>query len=130
MSVLRIEALLDSISSLKGWNNPDSEAYQLRNPLLVKSYSRPGKNNISDDGTRVFSSALAGLRACLFDLTIKAKGESRAGLKKDDLLENLLRVYQITERLGMQQVVKFLKRALKDDKISITTPLTYFVEEN
>ena len=130
MSVARLEALLDAIASLKGWNNPDSEAYQLRNPLLIKSYSRPGKNEISGDGTRVFSSSLAGLRACLFDLTIKAKGESRAGLKSTDLLENLLRVYQITELGGQKSAVKFLKRALKDENISITTPLTYFVEEN
>ena len=129
MSVNRIEGLLDAIASLKGWNTPESRAYQLRNPLLVQSFSRPGKNEITDDGLRVFSSALAGLRACLFDLELKVKGESRAGIKKDDLLENVLRVYGVTELGGQKSVVKFLKRALKTEDISTTTPLKWFLEE-
>ena len=127
--VNKIEALLDAIASLKGWGNPDSDAYQLRDPLLVQSFSRPGKNEIDEKGRRVFSSSLAGLRACMFDLELKVKGESRAGLKKDDKLENLLRVYGIKEMGGQQQVVKFLKRALKDQSISRTTPLTWFLEK-
>jgi hypothetical protein len=125
----KIEALLDAIASLKGWTNPDSAAYALRNPLLVRSYSKPGKNEIDSDGNRVFTSALAGLRACLFDLELKIAGESRAGIKKTDLLENLLRVYGVTELGGQQQVIKFLRRALKTDSINRTTPLTYFAEE-
>ena len=129
MSVNKLEALLDSIASLKGWNTPGSEAYQLRNPLLVKSYSRPGKNEITENGTRVFTSALAGLRASLFDLEIKVKGESRAGIKKDDKLDNLLRVMGVTELGGQQQIVKFLKRALKTQDIKLTTPLAWFLEE-
>lgn len=130
MSVNRLEALLDAIASLKGWGNPDSESYQLRNPLLVKSFSRPGKNEITEDGTRVFTSALAGLRANLFDLEIKVRGESRAGIKKDDKLENILRVFGITELGGQQSALKFLKRALKTQDIKLTTPLTWFLEES
>jgi hypothetical protein len=127
--VSRLEALLDALASLKGWNNPDSDSYQLRNPLMVQSFSRPGKNIITDSGTRVFTSALAGLRGCLFDLELKVKGESRAGIKRDDLLENVLRVYGVTELGGQQAVVKFLKRALKTQDIKLTTPLTWFLEE-
>jgi hypothetical protein len=73
---------------------------------------------------------LAGIRAGLFDLELKVKGESRAGIKRDDLLENLLRVYGLTEIGGQQAVVKFLKRALKDQSINRTTPLSWFLEEN
>ena len=127
--VTRLEALFDAIASLKGFSNPDSVAYQLRNPLLVQSFSRPGKNEIDDDGHRVFTTALAGIRAGQFDLELKVKGESRAGVKKTDLLENLLRVYGLVEIGGQQQVVKFLKRALKDDTITRTTPLTWFLEK-
>ena len=130
MSVNKLEALLDSLSALKGWNSPDSEAYQLRNPLLVQSFSRPGKNSITDKGVRIFESSLAGLRACLFDLEIKVKGESRAGIKKDDKLVILLRVMGVTELGGQQQVVKFLKRALKTQDIKLTTPLAWFLEES
>src|ERR1017187_7367122 len=126
MSVKRLEALLDALASLKSWHSPDSEAYQLRNPLLITSFSRPGKNEIDDKGRRVFKSALAGLRASLFDIELKVRGESRAGLKKEDRLDNLLGVYGVTEILGQNQVVKFLKRALKDDTITKTQPLSWF----
>ena len=129
MPVNKLEALLDALASLKGWASPDSESYQLRNPLLVQSFSRPGKSEIDDKGRRIFTSSLAGLRACLFDLQIKVKGESRAGIKKDDKLENVLRVYGITELGGQQQIIKFLKRALKTQEIKLTTPLTWFLEE-
>ena len=128
MSVDKIEALVDAIASLKGWHNPDSDSYQWRNPLLVQSFSRPGKNLISGDGTRVFSSSLAGMRACVFDADLKIRGESRAGIKKTDLLENILRAYGITELGGQQTVVKFLKRALKDDTITKTQPLSWFLQ--
>lgn len=130
MSVNKLEALLDAIANLKGWHNPDSQTYQLRNPLMVMSFSRPGKNEITGDGIRVFNSALAGYKACFFDLELKVRGKSRAGIKVDDLLENVLRVYGINEKLGQQQVVRFLRRALKDESITTTTPLTYFYEEN
>ena len=130
MSVNKLEALLDSISAIKGWNNPDSEAYQLRNPLMVKSFSKPGKNEITEDGHRIFSTQLAGVRAGLFDLDLKIRGKSRAGIKADDLLENVLRVYGIIELGGQQAVMKFLKRALKTQDIKTTTPLKWFTEEN
>jgi len=129
MSVNKLEALLDAIASLKGAStNPDSELYQIRNPLGVQSYSRPGKNLITDSGLRIFDSWLAGYRAAAFDLSLKIEGTSRAGVKRDDALSNVLRVYQITEKLGMQQVVKFLRRALKDQNITTETPLAYFRE--
>ena len=127
--VSRLEALHDAVASLRGWGNPDSKSYQLRNPLMVQSFSRPGKNSIDEDGYRVFDTELAGIRACLFDLELKVSGKSRAGIKADDLLENVLRVYGVTERLGMQQIVKYLKRALKTQDISVTTPLKWFLEE-
>jgi len=127
--VSRLEALHDAIASLRGWNNPDSISYSLRNPLLVQSFSKPGKNEITEDGLRVFNTEFAGIRACLFDLKLKVSGKSRAGIKPDDLLENVLRVYGITERLGQQQIVKYLKRALKTQDVSVTTPLKWFLEE-
>lgn len=130
MSVNKIEALLDAVAALKGSStNPDGELYQIRNPLGVQSFSRPGKNAITDSGTRVFGSWLAGYRASAFDLSLKIEGASRAGIKREDTLSNLLRVYQITEKLGMQQVAKFLRRALKDQSITIETPLAYFRDE-
>ena len=128
--ITRIEALFDALASLKGWSNPDSQAYQLRNPLMVKSFSKPGKNEITGEGYRIFSTQLAGIRAGLFDLDLKIRGKSRAGIKADDLLENVLRVFGVTELGGQQAVVKFLKRALKTQDIKTTTPLKWFLQEN
>lgn len=129
MPVSRLESLHDALASLNNWSSPDSDAYQLRNPLLLRSFARPGKNEIDTKGRRVFGSSLAGIRAGVYDLDLKIRGESRAGLKKNDKLENLLRVFGINEKLGMTQVVRFLKRALKDEGISVATPLSYFIAQ-
>lgn len=127
----RIEALVDAIAHLKGsLSNPDSDLYQIRNPLGLPSFSRPGKNEIDDQGRRVFTSVLAGLRASIFDCELKCKGTSRAGIKVDDKLENILRVYGVDSKLGMDQVIKFLKRALKNQEISRQTPLSWFLEKS
>ena len=129
--ITRIEALVDAIAHLKGsTTNPDGELYQIRNPIGIMSFSKPGKNQIDETGRRVFSSWLAGYRAACFDVSIKISGKSRAGIKTDDLLENALRVYGITELGGQQAVVKFLKRALKTQDIKTTTPLKWFLQEN
>ena len=124
----RLESLLDGIASLKGWSNPDSHTYQIRNPLLIKSFAVPPKHEIDEEGTRIFSTWDAGYRACLFDLKKKISGTSRAGLKQTDTLAALLRVYGLSEKLGQQQVVKFVKRALKRDDINLDTPLSFFQE--
>jgi hypothetical protein len=127
----RIEALVDAIAHLKGsLSNPDSDLYQIRNPLGLPSFSRPGKNEIDDQGRRVFTSALAGYRAASFDIALKCSGTSRAGIKTDDKLENLLRVFQVDQKLGQDQVIKFLKRALKNQEISRQTPLSWFLEKS
>jgi hypothetical protein len=129
MPVKKIEALVDAFAKLNGaFNDPESEAYNLRNPLMIKSYGLPGKHQIDGQGRRVFDSMLSGYRAGLFDLEIKLSGKSRAKLSPDDKLENLLRVYGITELGGVKQIVNFLRRALKDQEIQAVTPLRYFLE--
>lgn len=123
---IKTEALLDALASLKGWHNPDSYSYQIKNPLLIKSFARPGKHEIDEEGRRIFNSWLAGYKACLYDVDMKISGASRAGLKTDDKLSNLLRVYGLPDGLGQDQVVKYLKRALKDQSITKETPLSFF----
>ena len=129
MNETKIEALVDAVAHLKGsTTNPDSELYQIKNPTGIMSFSRPGKNEITSSGLRIFKSWLAGYRAAIFDASIKVGGESRSGIKKDDKLENFLRVMGIDQKLGQQQVVRFLRRALKDQDVSPDTPLSYFRE--
>lgn len=121
-----VEALLEGIANLKGWNNPDSYNYQIKNPLGVRSFAKPGKHETDEEGLRIFPSWLAGYKACQFDLEMKVSGKSRAGLRDGATLADLLRVYGLSEKLGQDQVVKYLKRALKDPSITRELPLTYF----
>lgn len=123
----KIEALVDAIGKLNGIHNPESEVYSLRNPLRIKSFSKPGKHQITSDGLRVFDFFLSGYKAGVFDITLKLEGKSRSGLKPDDALSNLLSVYGFKEKLPVDNIVTFLRRALKDPSISATTPLTYFL---
>jgi hypothetical protein len=128
MSVNRIESIVDSIARINNTHSPDSEAYQLRNPLKLKSFAKPGRHLTNSDGVRVFGSMLAGLKAACFDCELKLKGLSRAGLKPTDNLENLLRVYGFSEKAAIDNCVSFIKRALKDDTITSKTLLSFFLE--
>lgn len=128
MAVNKIEALADAIGELNSIHNPESKAYQLRNPLLLKSYAKLGRHEVNTDGLRVFTSLLAGIKAALFDLDLKIKGLSRAGLKPTDPLKNLLGCYGIHEVVAHTKVVRFLRRALADESINASTPLSFFIE--
>lgn len=129
MAVNRVEAIVDVLGKLNGMGNPESEAYALRNPLLIRSFARPGKHETDEQGRRVFSSLLSGYKAALFDAQLKLGGKSRAGLKSTDTLTNLLGVYGLKEAVGIKSVVQFLRRALKDGDIDGNTPLSYFLQE-
>lgn len=126
----KIESLVDAIGRANGSGDPDSAAYLLRNPLLIRSFARPGKHETDDQGRRVFSSFLSGYKAGLFDIELKITGKSRAGLTQENTLAHLLGVYGIKEPGGISTVVSFLRRALKDPDIKSTTPLSYFIGTN
>lgn len=129
MAVNKIEALLDAIGRLNQIGVPESLAYKLRNPLLLKSYAKLGRHTTNSDGLRTFTSLLAGLKAGLFDLDLKLKGLSRAGLKSTDQLRNLLGVYGIHEKAAIDNIVAFIRRAINDESVSATTPLSFFIEK-
>jgi hypothetical protein len=123
----KLESMFDSLAQLKGWHNPESLCYQIKNPLMVKSFTQLGRHEIDDEGRRVFKSQLAGIKAGLFDLEMKVSGRSRAGLKDTDKIANLLRVYGISELLGQQNVLKYYRRAIKDSSVTLDTPLSHFL---
>jgi len=127
--IRRIEALADAIARLNNAWTPESDAYQLRNPLLIKSFARPGKHNTDDKGRRIFESFLSGYKAGLFDLDLKLRGRSRAGLTTESTLENLLGVYGIDSIAAIDNVIAFVRRALKDQSINKKTLVTFFVEK-
>jgi hypothetical protein len=128
MSVKKIEYLADAIGVLFGMDYPESDAYKLRNPLLVKSWARAGKHETDEQGRRIFSSFLNGYKAGLFDLELKVRGQSRANVNSDSPLTELLRCYLIENSVSVSKVVNFLRRALNDQNISSETPVSYFLE--
>jgi len=125
----RIEAIVDSIAALHEYHKPDSVAYQLRNPLLLKSFAAPGKHHIDEQGRRKFSSFLGGYKSAYFDVELKIKGSSSTGLKPTDKLKNLLAVYGIKSNEDQMSVVYYLRKALSNKDIDLTTELSYFIEK-
>lgn len=128
MAVKRIEALIDAIAEMNNLHNPESEAYQMRNPLMIGSFAPPGKHEIDSANRRVFTSLLSGYKAADFDITLKLQGYSRTGLRPSDTLSKLLEVYSLSE-FAQKKAVSFLRRALKDQNITLSTPLTFFTED-
>lgn len=124
----KIEAICDAIFKVNGGLNPDSTCYKLKNPLLLQSFAPLGKHSITDEGTRVFASFLAGYKSACFDVDLKIRGKSRAGLKPTDTLESLLRVYKIQSKAALDSIVSFLRRALENQQITLSTQLSYFIE--
>lgn len=119
----RLEALIDAIADYNGSRNPEHPAYQARNPLLLKEF-RDGKTT---GHIRRFPSWLNGYQSAIYDVKIKCSGKSRAKLE-DSTIKSLIRVYCLPDGTAMY-VARFLRRALQDQTITETTPLSYFVEE-
>lgn len=129
MTVSKIEALVDALARINNAHNPESESYQLRNPLRLRSFAKPGRHMVNSDGLRIFGSYLAGYKGACFDITLKIKGLSRAGLTTTDSLDKLLHVYGFYEKAAIDNIISFVRRALKDNNISAKTPLSYFSED-
>jgi hypothetical protein len=128
MSVSRLECLCDAIARLNVAHDPESLAYRLRNPLLIRSFAKPGKHETDEEGHRVFTSFVNGYKAGLFDLELKLSGKSRANVSADSPLEKLLVCYNINTKAAMDNIVSFIKRGLRDDTVTVHTPVSYFLE--
>jgi len=120
----RLEALADAIAAVNGFKDPDSQAYQLRNPLGLKDFN----NGVCLKKLRRFNSLLGGYAAGIADLKIKCSGKSRAKLEDQFNLQGLMRVYYMPDQTTIY-VARFLRKALRDDTIKETTELSYFVEQ-
>jgi hypothetical protein len=126
----KLEALADAIMKLNGWDDPTSQAYQDRNPLLLKAYSLSRAQAQDERGVRVFTSLLGGYRAALNDLFEKCGGRSRAKLMVDAPLRNLLGTYGLTHPIAHRRVTLFLRAALhlEENVMHAGTPLGWFLE--
>lgn len=126
----RIEALADAIADLNGWGDPCSQAYQLRNPLLLRAFSLSRMQKQDEEGYRVFQSGVDGYKAGRHDLALKVSGVSRSGLGVDSTLRDLLASYKLQHVIAVKRCVQFLERALacSDGSIHDRMQIGWFLE--
>ena len=126
MSIPRLHALVDAFSHINGFHDPRSEAYQLRNPLLLRAFSP--KHEANENGRRRFSSFPSGYDNALLDCRIKCSGKSHSKLTPDSTLRDLVCIYGNTPAAA-RAVKNFLRAALQTEDIYEDTRLGWFLEE-
>lgn len=134
-NVTRIEALADCIGYLNDIHNPESDAYQLRNPLLCRAHSFKHLGSIDAKGRRIFTSFVGGYRFAVQDLTWKCSGETRAKgesgkLKPTSPLVDLLKAFRLNNLDKLMQAVTFLNLALGTEEVTPETELNFFLQGN
>lgn len=128
----KLEALADSLGMLNDSANPESEAYKLRNPGMLRAFSLERVQTANEQGIRIFSSFVGGYQALLKDLEIKCQGRSRAyGLNGNKLnpaskLTDLLNAYGWKDDQPIEMVISFLKTAI-ERVVTKDTKLEYFI---
>lgn len=136
MAIYKIEALADGIAFLNKMHDPTSDAYQLRNPGLMRAYSYRHLSEVDNKGRRIFTSVIGGYRCLINDLTLKCQGETRAKgysgkLKSSDTLCDLLKSFNLDnmEDGNIFALLEFLNNALPGYDLTAQTPLSFFLEE-
>ena|SRR2546422_659797 len=139
MSVIKLEALADTIGLANGIQVPDSRAYRNRNPGELKSFALLHKQDADEEGYRIFSSFIGGYRALLHELKVRCSGHGRASVWDGDKnapkklsstspLKDLLRTYGMKSEEVVTKTVNFLRKALRDEVISAEIQIGWFVD--
>lgn len=124
--MIKIESLVLAIGKLNGcFDDPESKAFRLCNPLLLKTY-RPEKK-VDSENYRVFSSVMGGFKAGVADVQAKSSGKNHR-LSEDNVLRDILVLYGFSNEQTVKKIVLFLRRALQDETVSVNTPLKWFLE--
>jgi len=127
MTVRRIDALVDAFARMNGALDPKSDAYRLRNPLLLKAFSP--KHEKDEQGRRIFSSLVSGYENGRNDVIIKCSGKSHSKIGPESTLQDLTCLYG-NPISATRYIKNFLRHALNDENIMEATPLGWFLEEN
>lgn len=124
--MIRFEALALAISKINGGlDDPDSKAFKLRNPGMLKTY-RPEKKTDSDH-YRIFTSSMGGFKALVADLQAKCSGKNHR-LSVENTLGDMLRIFGFESSVAQRKIVLFVQRALQDESVTIHTKLSWFSE--
>jgi len=128
MNTQRMEALVLVFGRMNGaFDDPESKAFKLRNPLLLKTY-RPEKQCDSEH-YRIFSSLMGGFKAGIADLQAKCSGKNNR-LSAANTLKDVFAVFGFANEATARKMVLFLRRSLQDDSISLNTPLSWLLESS
>src|SRR6266403_6416118 len=135
MAIKRIEALADAIAFLNNAHDPNSDAFQLRNPGMFRVYSCKHLNSSDSQGRRIFTSLIGGYRFLMQDLEWKCSGETRAKgnngkLKPTSNLADLLVAFKLSTEENMFSLIDFLSQALCDESINSQTEIGYFLKDS
>lgn len=132
----RIEALADGIAFLNRMHDPASDAYQLRNPGLLRAYTYRHLGSVDNTGRRIFTSLIAGYRCLIDDLEKKCSGQTRGKgyngkLRSHDKLLDLLKTFKLdnTDDGHIFTLLDFLDKALPGQDVSAQTQLSFFLED-
>jgi hypothetical protein len=110
--VKRLEAICDAVAACNNYFDPDSEAYELRNPLLL----------IGTEGKRRFSCHKAGY----------ASGMDRVSkyclAHPEDSLNSLLEYCGVKLKLQQERAIDFISRCVNSNGLSMETRLDWFLE--
>lgn len=125
--MIRIEALVLAIGKWNGaYDDPDSKAFQLCNPLLLKTY-RPEKKCDSEH-TRIFSSVMGGFKAGIADIQAKCSGKNNR-LGPENSLADILAIFGFKHEQTVRKTILFLRRSLKDESVHAGTSVKWFLEK-
>jgi hypothetical protein len=122
----RVHALVDAFAKLNGALDANSDAYKLRNPLMLKAFSP--KHDRDEKGRRRFRSFTSGYDNGILDVQIKCSGKSFSkSVGPEAPLSALVCLYG-NPVSATRYIVNFLRHALEDDTITESIPLAWFLE--
>jgi len=117
--VKRLEAICDTIAKYHNYGEPESEAYELRNPGLLLADT---KNGNASEGKRVFSCHRAGYAALLDKVEKICTGH------REESVVVLLETFGIKMKNQQSNMLDFMARCANSTGIKMETPLGWFLE--
>lgn len=116
----RIEAIADALAELNEYHDPESEAYKLRNPGMLRAKAILGTQ---DETVRTFTCHQAGYKALTDAL------EKQCERYKDKTLQDGLAHHGHGNDFAVRQAVNFIRRSMGAKEVNASTRLGYFVEQ-
>jgi hypothetical protein len=124
LNLKRLEALADAIAELNEYHDPESEAYRLRNPGLLRAKTLASLANSTEECIRIFESHQSGYKSLLNRI------EKRCKYEKDRTVASLVATFGFADDQAAR-AVNFINRSLGQDGgfvVRVGTKISFFVE--